>query len=140
MKEVLPLIELHNVAIYHSQDVFKSARFGANDPDNDMILNNVNITINRGELVFLIGKVGSGKSSLLRVLYGEVPLTHGEGSIAGFNLKGLKQKQIPYLRRKIGVVFQDFQLLYDRNVYENLRFVLKATGWKDEALIEQRIK
>ena len=140
MNEVLPLIELQNVAIYHNQDVFKSPRFGDSDPDNDMILSDVNITVKRGELVFLIGKVGSGKSSLLRVLYGEVPLTHGEGRVAGINLKNLKQSQIPYLRRKLGVVFQDFQLLYDRNVYENLRFVLKATGWKNEAQIEHRIK
>jgi cell division transport system ATP-binding protein len=87
---------------------------------------------------YLIGKTGSGKSSLLKTLYAELPLTEGTGSVCGFELKGLKRKQIPFLRRKIGIVFQDFQLLTDRNVLDNLKFVLGATGWSDKKLIEQR--
>jgi cell division transport system ATP-binding protein len=87
---------------------------------------------------YLIGKTGSGKSSLLKTLYAELPLTEGTGSVCGFELQGLKRKQIPFLRRKIGIVFQDFQLLTDRNVLDNLKFVLGATGWSDKKLIEQR--
>jgi len=96
----------------------------------NLVLANVNITIEKGEFIYLIGKTGSGKSSLLKILYGELPLDDGEASIAGFNLKELKRKEIPFLRRKLGIVFQDFQLLTDRTIDDNLMFVMKATGWK----------
>lgn len=106
---------------------------------NNLILQDVNFTINRGEFVYLVGKTGAGKSSLLKTLYGELPLKEGEATVAGFNLKEMDWKKVPFLRRNLGVVFQDFQLLTDRNVHENLKFVLKATGWKDEKLIEEKI-
>jgi cell division transport system ATP-binding protein len=97
------------------------------------------LTVNKGEFVYLVGKTGTGKSSLLKTLYGELPLTSGEGWVAGFNLRELDWKKVPYLRRNLGVVFQDFQLLTDRNISENLRFVLRATGWTDEKLMEEKI-
>jgi len=106
---------------------------------DNLILQDVNFTMNRGEFIFLVGKTGTGKSSLLKTLYGELPLKEGEASVVGFNLKEMNWKKVPFLRRNLGVVFQDFQLLTDRNVHENLRFVLKATGWKDEKLIEEKI-
>src|SRR4249920_1069261 len=106
---------------------------------SNLILQDVNFTVNRGEFVYLVGKTGTGKSSLLKTLYGELPLKEGEASVAGFNLKEMTWKKVPFLRRNLGVVFQDFQLLTDRNVHENLRFVLKATGWKDEKLVEEKI-
>lgn len=107
---------------------------------NNLILSNVNIQIDKGEFVYLIGKTGSGKSSFMKTLYADLPLNKGEGSIVGFDLASLKEKDIPFLRRKLGVIFQDFQLLPDRNVQANLAFVLKATGWKDKAEIELRIE
>lgn len=112
-----PIVELKNVNIFQS---------------GNMVLSNVNLSIKEGEFVYLIGKTGTGKSSLLKTLYGELPLDNGEGTVAGFNLREMNWKKVPYLRRKLGVVFQDFQLLTDRSVYDNLKFVLKATGWKDE--------
>lgn len=113
---------------------------GANIYQGDaLILENVNFTINRGEFVYLVGKTGTGKSSLLKTLYGELPLREGNGSVVGFDLKGMDWKKVPFLRRNLGVVFQDFQLLTDRNVYQNLQFVLRATGWKDEKLMEEKI-
>lgn len=105
----------------------------------NLILNNVNLNVDEGEFVYLVGKTGTGKSSLLKTLYGELPLTNGTGMVNGFNLREMDWKKVPFLRRSLGVVFQDFQLLTDRNVHENLRFVLKATGWKDENLIEEKI-
>jgi len=102
-------------------------------------LRDVNFNIGRGEFVYLVGKTGTGKSSLLKTLYGELPLREGKGSVVGFDLTDMDWKKVPYLRRNLGVVFQDFQLLTDRNVHDNLRFVLKATGWKDEHLIEEKI-
>ena len=105
-----------------------------------VVLKDVSFKVEPGELVYLIGKVGSGKSSLIKSLYGEVPLKVGDARIFDYDLLSLKRKQIPYLRRKIGIVFQDFQLLTDRNVYANLEFVLDATGWKDRAAKEQRIE
>lgn len=102
------------------------------------VLNEVNLSLNKGEFAYLIGKTGSGKSSLLKTLYGELPLVEGEGNIAGQNLKTLKRREVPYLRRKIGIVFQDFQLLTDRNVLNNLMFVLRCTGWKTKEAMKQR--
>ncbi|MBP8115006.1 MAG: ATP-binding cassette domain-containing protein [Chitinophagaceae bacterium] len=122
MAEVI--IELHNVNIYQG---------------NNLVLQDVNLTVNKGEFVYLVGKTGTGKSSLLKTLYGELPLTEGEGTIAGFNLRGMDWKKVPYLRRNLGVVFQDFQLLTDRNVNDNLKFVLKATGWTDDKLMDEKI-
>ena len=106
---------------------------------SNLILKNVNFTVNKGEFVYLVGKTGTGKSSLLKTLYGELTLTEGAGSVVGFDLLTMDWKKVPFLRRNLGVVFQDFQLLTDRNVHENLKFVLKATGWKDERLIEEKI-
>lgn len=104
------------------------------------ILKDVDLKLHKGEFAYLIGKTGSGKSSLLKTLYGELKLKNGNGNVCGFNLEKLKRSEIPYLRRKLGIVFQDFELLMDRTVHENLHFVLKATGWKDKKKIEQRIK
>jgi cell division transport system ATP-binding protein len=106
---------------------------------DSLILKNVNLQIERGEFVYLIGKTGSGKSSLMMTLYGDLTLEEGEGSIVDFNLIGLKEHDIPFLRRKLGVVFQDFKLLTDRTVQKNLEFVLKATGWKDKHDMQERI-
>jgi cell division transport system ATP-binding protein len=106
---------------------------------NNLVLQNVNLTVNKGEFVYLVGKTGTGKSSLLKTLYGELELREGEGQVAGFNLRGLNWKKVPFLRRNLGVVFQDFQLLTDRNVNDNLKFVLKATGWSDVKLMDEKI-
>jgi cell division transport system ATP-binding protein len=105
-----------------------------------LVLADVNLKIAPSEFVYLIGKTGSGKTSLLRTLYGDLPLQEGEGEVAGFDLRKLKESQIPFLRRKIGIIFQDFQLLTDRSVRENLLFVMKATGWKNKQLIDARIE
>ena len=104
-----------------------------------VVLKDVNLEVKKGEFIYLTGKTGTGKSSLLRTLYADIPLLSGEGEVAGYDLNKLKKREIPFLRRKIGIVFQDFQLLYDRNVSANLEFVLKATNWKDKKLIEKRI-
>lgn len=106
---------------------------------NSLILQDVNFTINKGEFVYLVGKTGTGKSSLLKTLYGELTMKEGTGSVVGFDLRDMDWKKVPFLRRNLGVVFQDFQLLTDRNVYENLKFVLKATGWKDAKLMDEKI-
>ncbi|MFI5221953.1 MAG: cell division ATP-binding protein FtsE [Bacteroidia bacterium] len=106
---------------------------------HNLILSDVDIKIKRGEFVYLIGQTGSGKTSLLKTLYGELPVEKGTGTIAEFDLTKLTPNQIPFLRRKLGIVFQDFQLLTDRTVFDNLHFVLKATGWKHEADIKTRI-
>ena len=105
-----------------------------------LILSDVNVEINKGEFVYLIGKTGTGKSSFMKTLYGDLPLTEGEGSIVGYDLRSLREKDIPFLRRKLGVVFQDFKLLNDRNVNDNLLFVLQATGWKDRAAMDKKIE
>lgn len=104
------------------------------------VLQNVNLTVAKGEFVYLIGKTGSGKSSLLKTLYGDLPLQNGHGIVAEFDLKKLNWKTVPLLRRNLGIVFQDFQLLTDRTVYDNLLFVLKATGWTNEKLIKEKIE
>ena len=104
-----------------------------------LILNNVNFKMEPGEFVYLIGKTGTGKSSFLKTLYGDLELIEGEGQIVGYDLKTLKERDIPYLRRNLGVVFQDFKLLLDRTVVQNLAFVLKATGWKDKTEIKSKI-
>lgn len=106
---------------------------------DNLILEDVNLVVNKGEFVYLVGKTGTGKSSLLKTLYGELPLKEGQATVAGFDLRQLTWKTVPFLRRTLGVVFQDFQLLTDRNVNENLKFVLKATGWKDEKLMNEKI-
>ena len=119
-----PIIQLSHVNIYQG---------------DNLVLQDVNLTVNKGEFVYLVGKTGTGKSSLLKTIYGELTLREGEGVVAGFNLRGLDWKKVPYLRRNLGVVFQDFQLLTDRNVNNNLKFVLRATGWTDEKLMDEKI-
>lgn len=106
---------------------------------DNLVLSKVNLTLEKGAFYYLIGKTGSGKSSLMKTLYGDLKLQSGIGSIVDFDLKKLKEKEIPFLRRKIGIVFQDFKLLSDRTVYENLEFVLKATGWKEKTAIKDKI-
>lgn len=118
------IIELENLTVYQR---------------NIMILSDVNLTIEKGEFVYLIGKTGTGKSSLLKTLYADLPVIEGSAIVADYQLKDIKKKDVPYLRRKLGIVFQDFQLLIDRSVSENLKFVLKATGWKDKVEIDERI-
>lgn len=118
------ILELKNAAIYQRES---------------LILSEVDVTVYKGDFVYLIGKTGTGKSSFMKTLYGDLPLTEGEGFIVDYNLRTLKEKDIPFLRRKLGVVFQDFKLLNDRNVRNNLMFVLKATGWKEEKAMERRI-
>jgi len=107
--------------------------------EKNLILSNVNIEVNHGEFLYLIGKTGTGKSSFMKTLYADLPLTEGQGSIVDYDLAALKEKNIPYLRRKIGIVFQDFKLLPDRNVHENMVFVLRATGWTDKNEMEDKI-
>ena len=118
------VLELKNAAIYQRES---------------LILSEVDVTVYKGDFVYLIGKTGTGKSSFMKTLYGDLPLTEGEGHIVDFNLRTLKEKDIPYLRRKLGVVFQDFKLLTDRNIKDNLLFVLKATGWKDKKGMDSKI-
>jgi cell division transport system ATP-binding protein len=118
------IIEIRNANIYQSEN---------------LVLQDVNFIVNKGEFVYLVGKTGTGKSSLLKTMYGELPLKQGEGMVAGYDLKTLTWKTVPYLRRSLGVVFQDFQLLTDRNVNDNLKFVLRATGWKDDKLMNEKI-
>ena len=107
--------------------------------DENIILRDVNLEVNRGDFLYIIGRVGSGKSTLLKSMYAELPIESGDACVFDYHLQDLKRKQIPYLRRKIGIVFQDFQLLIDRTVEKNLEFVLRATGWKDKTLIKDRI-
>ncbi|WP_339838387.1 ATP-binding cassette domain-containing protein [uncultured Flavobacterium sp.] len=108
--------------------------------ENNRVLSNINLEVKRGDFIYLIGKTGAGKSSLLKTLYGDLALLEGEGSIVDYDLRKLKEKDIPYLRRKLGVVFQDFKLLPDRNIHDNLLFVLKATGWKEKAEMNLKIE
>lgn len=119
------IVELKNAVIRHRENI---------------VLKDVNLDVKKGEFIYLIGKVGSGKSSLLKTFYGEVIINDGYAFAVGYDLKKLKSKQIPFLRRKMGIIFQDFQLLSDRSVYENLSFVLKATGWKNTKEMDTRIR
>jgi cell division transport system ATP-binding protein len=105
-----------------------------------LILGDVNLEVSKGEFVYLIGKTGTGKSSLLKTIYGNIPLKEGEGVVCGFDLRKLTWKNVPFLRRNLGIVFQDFQLLTDRNVYANLLFVLRATGWTDKNLMQEKVE
>lgn len=127
-QELMPdgktILELKNAVIYQGKT---------------LVLNQLDLEINNGEFIFLIGKTGSGKSSLLKALYGDLPLNQGTGRVMEYDLQKLSTSEIPFLRRKLGIVFQDFQLLMDRSVNENLRFVMRATGWKDEKKIKMRI-
>ncbi len=106
--------------------------------DDNLVLSDVTLQVRKGEFVYVIGKTGSGKSSFMKTLYGDIPLKKGEASVVGFDLKTLKEDDIPFLRRKLGIVFQDFKLLPDRNINNNLKFVLRATGWTDIAKIEAK--
>lgn len=119
------VVELKDVSIFQKKN---------------LVLSDINLTIEKGEFLYLIGKTGTGKSSLLKLLYGDLPLKKGSGNVVDFNLEEMKEKDIPFLRRRLGVVFQDFKLLPDRNVFQNLEFVLKATGWDDKQKIEHRIE
>ena len=133
------VIRLRGVTIYHTDDPFGSRSEKKLLQQGELILSDLNFDINDGEFVYLIGRVGSGKSSLLKTLYAELQLIEGEGYVAGFDLRKLKRREIPMLRRRIGIVFQDYQLLTDRNVFMNLYYVMKATGWKNESEIRKRI-
>lgn len=119
------VLSLKNTSIFHQKNI---------------ILDSVNLDVKRGEFVYLIGKTGSGKSSLLKTLYGDLKLNNGEGEIVGYNLRSLTDNEIPYMRRKLGIVFQDFKLLNDRSIFKNLEFVLKATGWNNKIKIREKIK
>ena len=120
-----PVLHLENAEIYQGEN---------------LVLSSVNLSINKGDFYYIIGKTGSGKSSLMKTLYGDLTLQKGTGSVVGFDLVNLKEREIPFLRRKIGIVFQDFKLLTDRTVFANLEFVLKATGWKNKEGINQKIE
>ncbi len=119
-----PIIELKNADIYQRET---------------LILKNINLSINKGEFLYIIGKVGRGKSSLLKTFYNELPLITGNGTVCGYHLEKIRSKDVPFLRRRLGIIFQDFQLLTDRTVYKNFEFVLKATGWFNEKAIKDRI-
>lgn len=120
-----PILKLKDAAIYQG---------------DSLVLSDVNVEINKGEFVYLIGKTGTGKSSFMKTLYGDLPLAEGEGHIVDYDLKTLKEKDIPFLRRKLGVVFQDFKLLNDRTINDNLLFVLKATGWKNKNEMNAKVE
>ncbi|MEW2923169.1 ATP-binding cassette domain-containing protein [Muricauda sp. ANG21] len=119
------IVKLQDVAVFQNEN---------------LVLKDVNLEVKKGEFVYVIGKTGSGKSSFMKTLYADIPLKQGEASVVDFDLKKLQEKDIPFLRRKLGIVFQDFKLLPDRNVNNNLRFVLKATGWTDDSKMDSKIE
>ena len=119
------IVQLEDVAVFQTEN---------------LILNHINLEVKKGDFVYIIGKTGSGKSSFMKTLYGDLPLKQGKGSVVNFNLGTLQEKDIPFLRRKLGIVFQDFKLLPDRNINNNLRFVLKATGWTDQEKMKAKIE
>ena len=124
------VVDLRNISVYLGEGGHKT---------DILVLSDVSLQVNEGELVYLIGRVGSGKSTLLKALYAEVDIAEGEGEVVGFDLRAIKPRQIPYLRRSMGIVFQDFQLLKDRDVFYNLYDVLRATGWSNDNEIRERI-
>ncbi len=130
------VINIEGAPIYQTQGVVGKV---SEKNHGELVIEQVDLKVEKGEMIYLIGRVGSGKSTLLKTLYGEVELLGGTGEVAGMNLRGLKTKHIPQLRRKMGIVFQDFQLLTDRNVFDNLHYVMKAMGWSSESEIRQRI-
>jgi len=119
-----PIIKLSNLSVFQK---------------NKLVLTNVNLEVLQGEFIYMIGKTGSGKSSLMQILYADLPVEQGNATVCGFDIESIKQNKLPFLRRKLGIIFQDFQLLDDRNVKQNLEFVLKATGWNDKNKINNRI-
>ncbi len=133
------VVKLKGVSIYHADNPNVTLTPKTYNRIGEKVLENINLEISEGELVYLIGRVGSGKSSLLKTLYGELPLVEGFGEVAEFELMHLKQSKIPYLRRKIGMVFQELIILSDRSIYDNLLCTLQATGWKNKAEMAQRI-
>lgn len=134
------VVRIKDAAIYHADDPFGRTSAARLVARGEMVLAGVDFAVREGEFVYLIGRVGSGKSTLLKTLYAEVRLAAGEGRVAGFDLRRLRRRDIPHLRRRLGIVFQDYQLLTDRNVFMNLYYVLRATGWKREAEIRRRIE
>lgn len=107
---------------------------------DQIVLHDVNLTVERGQMIYLLGKVGSGKSSLMKTMYGALPIEGGEARVLDYDMMHIRRRQLPYLRRRLGIIFQDYKLLTDRSVKENLLFVLRATGWKDKALMEQHVR
>lgn len=138
------VVELKEASIYHIRG---TARKYSNERrrlkllrNSEMVLCDVNLSVGRGEFVYLIGRVGTGKSTLLKTIYGEIPLAQGKGRVAGYDLRTLRRKEIPHLRRRIGIVFQDYKLLTDRNVFDNLHYSMRATGWRNETDMRRKIE
>ena len=134
MEKLRKVIEIIDASIYHTDGESRKIK-----ADDELVLSDVNLTVREGEMVYFIGRVGSGKSSLLKTLYAEIPLLEGEGFVVGMDLRKIRRKDIPYLRRRMGIVFQDYQLLDDRNVFHNLYDVMRATGWRKDVEIRHRI-
>ena len=134
------VVKLQGAAVYHAENPNKTLTPRTRNNGGEKILEGLDLEVNAGEIIYLIGKVGSGKSSLLKTLYGELPLVEGRGEVAGFELSTLRRREIPYLRRDVSMVFQELILLSDRNVHDNLEVALKATGWSGKGVIEQRIE
>ena len=134
MEKLRKVIEIIDASIYHTDGESRKIK-----ADDELVLSDVTLTVREGEMVYFIGRVGSGKSSLLKTLYAEIPLLEGEGFVVGMDLRKIRRKDIPYLRRRMGIVFQDYQLLDDRNVFHNLYDVMRATGWRKDVEIRHRI-
>ena len=134
MEKLSKVIEIIDASIYHTDGESRKIK-----ADDELVLSDVNLTVREGEMVYFIGRVGSGKSSLLKTLYAEIPLLEGEGFVVGMDLRKIRRKDIPYLRRRMGIVFQDYQLLDDRNVFHNLYDVMRAPGWRKDVEIRHRI-